>query len=1189
MQCVTWTSVERAALGWAMALGLLACGRDGAAPEPRETPPMRASAGPLAPSPEVLSWADRLAEERALAVANPAHGPRVGADGVELGATETALARVAEQGTTIWLGERELRLRVERVGRGDAPPPLPQGSPTIVGPEVQIARGPGVTEWWRSLPSGLEHGLTLADRPAGEGALVIEVALEGLTPHAAGPEGVALRDARGAGVARYDHLLVLDATGQRVASRMEPRPDGLRLVVEDAEATYPLLVDPLLARSEEARLVAADGASADAFGASVALSGDGTVALVGVPYDDTAAGEETGSARVFVRVGTGWVEQATLVASDAEAFDHLGAAVDLSADGTTALVGAPDDDPGGVPSAGSARVFVRSGSSWMEEAVLTAGTGRFGADLALSDDGQRAAVTAPFEPASLGAAYVFARSAGGWTQEAAFVSLPSSEVLLAGSVSIDATGTRIAVGSPYATANGFNEAGRVTLYARSGTTWTLERVVTAPDAALGDRFGEAVALAADGARLVVGMPFDSVPACGEGCGTARVFTRSSGTWTQQATLSPLGNTRVATVGARVAISGDVVLLGNGEYADTNGRVFLFESGAWAEAASLTTEGYFTATPVALAASGTIALMGLPAPRVPLGEPASAGEARVFRLRPADPIGTACAAGLSCLSGRCVDGVCCDTPCGGGEPTDCQACAARLTGVADGTCAPLSAAVAASVVCRAVAGTCDVAETCQPASQVCPPDEVQPATTLCRGVAGECDVPETCDGTGVTCPADGRRPREFPCRPADGACDVAEACDGASAVCPADARAPRGLTCRPTGGPCDVAEACDGTGRECPPDGFQGADVVCRESIGACDLADHCPGDRAACSADARRAAGTVCGPAGSGACDAEDVCDGASAECQRRFLAGPECRPSRGSCDSAEFCNGASEACPPDARFPAGVVCRVPAGPCDAAESCTGVTDACPVDSFLTAAVVCGVAVGPCDVEDRCTGTGPTCPNGFAVGTTCRPSAGLCDLPETCDGTGIACPTDRYRAEGSVCGAAFGVCDAPDLCTGASAECLPQYLAGVECRAARGACDVAEVCSGAAIECPPDQVLASGAVCRASMTPSCDPAEACDGFSASCPADVTTCGSDDAGSGPPDAGPAPRDAGDFDTGGGDAGPLDAGSLDAAAAQDAGPATSPATGCSCRAGARPSATTPLLGLLVLGAALARRRR
>jgi MYXO-CTERM domain-containing protein len=114
------------------------------------------------------------------------------------------------------------------------------------------------------------------------------------------------------------------------------------------------------------------------------------------------------------------------------------------------------------------------------------------------------------------------------------------------------------------------------------------------------------------------------------------------------------------------------------------------------------------------------------------------------------------------------------------------------------------------------------------------------------------------------------------------------------------------------------------------------------------------------------------------------------------------------------------------------------------------------------------------------------------------------------------------------------------------------------------------------------------------MTPSCDPAEACDGFSASCPADVTTCGSDDAGSGPPDAGPAPRDAGDFDTGGGDAGPLDAGpldagSLDAAAAQDAGPATSPATGCSCRAGARPSATTPLLGLLVLGAALARRRR
>jgi hypothetical protein len=60
------------------------------------------------------------------------------------------------------------------------------------------------------------------------------------------------------------------------------------------------------------------------------------------------------------------------------------------------------------------------------------------------------------------------------------------------------------------------------------------------------------------------------------------------------------------------------------------------------------------------------------------------------------LGMPCGRGADCSSGFCADGVCCATACEGGT-TDCRACAMTLTGVANGTCAPLSVAVADSGV------------------------------------------------------------------------------------------------------------------------------------------------------------------------------------------------------------------------------------------------------------------------------------------------------------------------------------------------------------------------------------------------------------------------------------------------------------------------------------------------------------
>ena len=89
------------------------------------------------------------------------------------------------------------------------------------------------------------------------------------------------------------------------------------------------------ALEEEAKLLASDGATGDYFGWSVALSGD--YALVGA-YKDDDNGSSSGSAYVFVRSGSSWSQQAKLLASDGAADDRFGYSVALSGD--YALVGA---------------------------------------------------------------------------------------------------------------------------------------------------------------------------------------------------------------------------------------------------------------------------------------------------------------------------------------------------------------------------------------------------------------------------------------------------------------------------------------------------------------------------------------------------------------------------------------------------------------------------------------------------------------------------------------------------------------------------------------------------------------------------------------------------------------------------------------------------------------------------------
>ncbi|NUQ49954.1 MAG: hypothetical protein HUU27_08560, partial [Phycisphaerae bacterium] len=127
--------------------------------------------------------------------------------------------------------------------------------------------------------------------------------------------------------------------------------------------------------AREARFSAAETASGDRFGYSVALRGD--VAVVGAPFRNAAY--------VFRWDGQAWSEQARLVATGGLNTDDFGQAVAL--DGETIVVGAPQHDAAGF-NVGSAFVFERQrNGSWQQVAMLTPApawpSSRFGAAVAL--------------------------------------------------------------------------------------------------------------------------------------------------------------------------------------------------------------------------------------------------------------------------------------------------------------------------------------------------------------------------------------------------------------------------------------------------------------------------------------------------------------------------------------------------------------------------------------------------------------------------------------------------------------------------------------------------------------------------------------------------------------------------------------------------------------------------------------
>jgi hypothetical protein len=344
-----------------------------------------------------------------------------------------------------------------------------------------------------------------------------------------------------------DQLLVID-TSTGSATAVTPLTGSFL----DAGAAY------VFSRSgtvwnEQAKLTDPGPSHHAGAGGSVAVSAD--TILIGVPglFANGSEPGIPGSVPVFVRSGTQWIQQATLVASDGVGGDRFGASVWIGGD--TAFVGAPTSYSWGV-----AYVFERSGSAWTETQKLTPkpNATRFGAAVAVHGDW--ALIGAPAGGPYPGYAFFFEQVGGSWVQRTRFTSpFPPPHSWRSTGASVALSENRALIGDPLddlGVLTNHPPFGSVWALRRNGNAWDLHAKIKEYPKCSHARFGSAVSLSGD--RALIGRTGGGV--CGDG--SVRLFVPETTTWRRKHKFTASGSTGSGDgFGSSVANSGDTVVSG----------------------------------------------------------------------------------------------------------------------------------------------------------------------------------------------------------------------------------------------------------------------------------------------------------------------------------------------------------------------------------------------------------------------------------------------------------------------------------------------------------------------------------------------------------------------------------------------------------------------------------------------------
>jgi hypothetical protein len=255
----------------------------------------------------------------------------------------------------------------------------------------------------------------------------------------------------------------------------------------------------------------------------------------------------------------------------------FGNSVSVSGDGNTIVVGAPTDNHG----AGAVYVYEKPGAVWVLVATLTppnaSGDSQLGYNVKISNDGLRIIAGCYYGNGDQCAVYF--RNQGVWEFED---NLNTSAQFGNGfNVSINDDGTTVAIGSCYENVGSgpvYTGAGKVFVYTRTGSVWTLQATLTASDLADNDYFGSVVNLSETGNKLIVSSRNDDYGVYNN-AGSVYVFTRNNEIWSEQYKVIPelpinnfsFGSSLKSNGAGSLAIIGSDNVIAN---VSTGGNVYL---------------------------------------------------------------------------------------------------------------------------------------------------------------------------------------------------------------------------------------------------------------------------------------------------------------------------------------------------------------------------------------------------------------------------------------------------------------------------------------------------------------------------------------------------------------------------------------------------------------------------------------
>jgi cysteine-rich repeat protein len=346
---------------------------------------------------------------------------------------------------------------------------------------------------------------------------------------------------------------------------------------EEVNPNQCVLANTTVGEFEEiSKLVPKDGAVKDYYGGRVSISGDAMI--VGSVSDDDK-GTSSGSAYVYTRLDDGWGSEQKILASDGDSGDWFGGYVSI--DGDTLVVGSYYDGDNGYAS-GSAYVFTQHDGVWTEQQKLIASDGDpndlLGRPVSISGDTFVAGAIGCADNGKMsGSAYVFVRTNGEWSQEQKLLASDGAVSDWFGN-SVAISGDTLVVGAYFDDDKG-DKSGSAYVYARENGNWTEQQKLVPDDGGAKDQFGYSVAI--DGDTLAVGaVEADEAEA---NAGAVYVYLRENGEWLLEQKLMASDAGLGDKFGFSVSISGDRLAVGN-SVSSGSGDTYVFErvNGVWTE-------------------------------------------------------------------------------------------------------------------------------------------------------------------------------------------------------------------------------------------------------------------------------------------------------------------------------------------------------------------------------------------------------------------------------------------------------------------------------------------------------------------------------------------------------------------------------------------------------------------------------